>query len=251
MTVASGPAGTSAQPEAAAVTPAAGAALMARRFRAFLPVVVDIESGGFNADTDALLEIAAVLIDMDGEGVLSRGATHSFHVRPFEGARLDPASLSVTGIDPFHPLRPALPERDALQRIFREIRHAVRTYGCRRSILVGHNAAFDLGFLNAAVKRAEVKRNPFHPFSCFDTATLGGVALGQTVLAKAVTVAGLAWDASSAHSAVYDAERTADLFCLVCNRFRDSFLDAEAHARALGWFSEPSPEADGDGPPAT
>jgi ribonuclease T len=235
----------------APVTPAAGAALMARRFRAFLPVVVDIESGGFNADTDALLEIAAVLIDMGGDGVLSRGATHAFHVRPFHGARLDPASLSVTGIDPFHPLRPALPERDALQRVFREIRHAVRAYDCRRAILVGHNAAFDLGFLNAAVKRADVKRNPFHPFSCFDTATLAGAALGQTVLAKAVTVAGLAWDSSSAHSAVYDAERTADLFCLICNRFRDSYLEAETRARSLGWLGEPAAEAESDSPPAT
>jgi len=234
------PPGAGAEPEATApVTPAAGAALMARRFRGFLPVVVDIETGGFNADTDALLEIAAVLIDMGGDGVLSRGATHTFHVRPFQGARLDPASLSITGIDPFHPLRPALPERDALQRVFREIRHAVRAYDCRRAILVGHNAAFDLGFLNAAVKRADVKRNPFHPFSCFDTATLAGAALGQTVLAKAVTVAGLAWDSSSAHSAVYDAERTAELFCLICNRFRDSFLEAEGRARALGWLSEP------------
>jgi len=233
------PPGAGAEPEATApVTPAAGAALMARRFRAFLPVVVDIETGGFNADTDALLEIAAVLIDMGGDGVLSRGATHAFHVRPFQGARLDPASLSITGIDPFHPLRPALPERDALQRVFREIRHAVRAYDCRRAILVGHNAAFDLGFLNAAVKRADVKRNPFHPFSCFDTATLAGAALGQTVLAKAVTVAGLAWDSSSAHSAVYDAERTAELFCLICNRFRDSFLEAEGRARSLGWLSE-------------
>lgn len=225
---------------------------MARRFRAFLPVVVDIETGGFNADTDALLEIAAVLIDIDTDGVLRRGATHNFHVRPFEGARLDPASLSVTGIDPFHPLRPALPERDALQRIFREIRHAVRAYDCRRAILVGHNAAFDLGFLNAAVKRAEVRRNPFHPFSCFDTATLAGAALGQTVLAKAVTVAGLAWDSSSAHSAVYDAERTADLFCLICNRFRDSFLEAETRARALGWHGEaPQAEGESDSPPVT
>ena len=252
MSTVNGTPGTSAEPEApAAVTPAQGAGLMARRFRGFLPVVVDIESGGFNADTDALLEIAAVLIDMDGDGVLSRGATHSFHVKPFEGARLDPASLSVTGIDPFHPLRPALPERDALQRTFREIRHAVRAYDCRRAILVGHNAAFDLGFLNAAVKRADVKRNPFHPFSCFDTATLAGVALGQTVLAKAVTVAGLAWDSSSAHSAVYDAERTAELFCLICNRFRDSFLDAETRARSLGWLSEPSIETDNDAPPTT
>lgn len=232
------------------VAPVPGAPLMARRFRGFLPVVIDLETGGFNAETDALLEIAAVLIDMDADGVLNRGATHSFHVRPFAGSRLDPASLSVTGIDPFHPLRPALPERDALQRIFREIRHAVRAYDCRRAILVGHNAAFDLTFLNAAVKRADVKRSPFHPFSCFDTATLAGAALGQTVLAKALTVAGLEWDSSSAHSAAYDAERAAELFCLICNRLRESFLGAEARARSLGWLTEP-PDADSDSGPAT
>jgi ribonuclease T len=213
----------------------ASAALMCRRFRGYLPVAIDVETGGFHAATDALLEIAAVLIDMDADGQLQRGATHNFHVKPFEGARLDPASLSVTGIDPFHPLRPALPERDALQRVFREIRHAVRAYNCRRAILVGHNAAFDLGFLNAAVARAEVKRNPFHPFSCFDTATLAGAALGQTVLAKAVTVAGLSWDPGSAHSARYDAERSADIFCLVCNRLQASHQAAEERARALGW----------------
>src|SRR5579883_2165541 len=239
----------SAEPDPALpIPPAPGAALMARRFRAFLPVVVDIETGGFNADTDALLEVAAVLIEMGSDGVLSRGATHAFHVKPFEGARLDPASLSVTGIDPFHPLRPALPERDALQRIFREIRHAIRAYDCRRAILVGHNAAFDLGFLNAAVKRTEVKRNPFHPFSCFDTATLAGAALGQTVLAKAVTVAGLPWDASSAHSAVNDAERTADLFCHVCNVMRASYARAEERACALGWLAAPPVEAITDDP---
>jgi ribonuclease T len=222
----------------APTTPASApaAALMARRFRGFLPVVVDVETGGFHSTTDALLEIAAVRIDMTEEGVLVRGATHSFHVQPFDGSRLDPAALIVNGIDPFHPLRPALPERDALQRIFREVRHALHGYGCTRAILVGHNAAFDLGFLNAVVARAELKRNPFHPFSCFDTATLAGAALGQTVLAKAVTVAGFSWDSTQAHSAAYDAERTADVFCYVCNRLRESFRDAETQAGALGWF---------------
>ena len=234
-------------PDALPALPATASALMARRFRGYLPVAIDVECGGFHAQTDALLEIAAVLIDMYDEGVLKRGATHNFHVQPFEGARLDPAALSITGIDPFHPLRPALPERDALQRIFREIRHAVRAYNCRRAILVGHNAAFDLGFLNAAVARADVKRNPFHPFSCFDTATLAGAALGQTVLAKAVTVAGLEWDSGSAHNARYDAERSADIFCLVCNRLRDSHRLAEERARALGWLGS-APEA-ADEPP--
>jgi ribonuclease T len=230
------------------VVPAAAAALMVRRFRGYLPVAIDVETGGFHAATDALLEVAVVLIDMDVEGLLRRGATHHFHVKPFEGSRLDPAALSITGIDPHHPLRPALPERDALQRAFREVRHAVRAYQCRRAILVGHNAAFDLGFLNAAVARADVKRNPFHPFSCFDTATLAGAALGQTVLAKAVTVAGLEWDAGSAHNARYDAERSADIFCLVCNRLHDSYRGAEERAQALGWLSTTA-EAGADEPP--
>src|SRR5215475_15683893 len=218
-------------------TDAAAAALMARRCRGYLPVAVDVETAGFNVTTDALLEIAVVLIGMDGDGTLTRGATHDFHVKPFEGARLDHVSLSVTGIDPWHPLRPALPERDALQRAFREVRHAVRAYNCRRAILVGHNAAFDLAFINAAVARADVKRNPFHPFSCFDTATLAGAALGQTVLSKAITVAGLEWDAGNAHNARYDAECAADIFCLVCNRLRDSHRGAEQRARALGWLN--------------
>src|SRR6266699_2549246 len=195
----SSPPMSEASPETPAPT-AATAALMARRFRGYLPVAIDVETGGFHPATDALLEIAAVLIDMAEDGSLKRGATHDFHVQPFAGARLDPAALSITGIDPHHPLRPALPERDALQRVFRVLRHAVRAHGCRRAILVGHNAAFDLAFLNVAVARCAVKRNPFHPFSCFDTATLAGAALGQTVLAKAVTVAGLEWDPRSAHA---------------------------------------------------
>jgi ribonuclease T len=209
--------------------------LASKRFRGFLPVVIDVECGGFHAKTDALLEIAAVIVEIDATGRLRRGTTHSFHVKPFEGSRLDPASLEVNGIDPWHPLRPAIDEADALQRIFREIRTAIRSHGCRRAVLVGHNAAFDLGFLNAAVERTGIKRNPFHPFSCFDTATLAGAALGQTVLAKAAQIAGIGFDAASAHSAAYDAERTADLFCQICNSLHESFLRAEERARALGW----------------
>lgn len=208
---------------------------MARRFRGFLPVVVDIETGGFNCARDALLQIAAVLIELDGAGRLSRGATHSFHVRPFEGSNIEPASLQITGIDPWHPLRPAIEERDALQRIFKEVRTAMQRNACKRAILVGHNAWFDLSFLNAAVARAGVKRCPFHPFSSFDTVTLAGAALGQTVLAKASTIAGLGWDSASAHSASYDAERTAELFCTICNELGESFSRAEQRAQDLGW----------------
>lgn len=214
---------------------------MSRRFRGFLPVVIDVETGGFNSATDALLEISAVLIVLDADGNLQRGESHAYHVQPFEGANIEPAALAVNGIDLHHPLRPAIPERDALQRIFREVRAAMRAADCRRAVLVGHNAAFDLGFVNAAVARTDIKRNPFHPFSCFDTATLAGVALGQTVLAKATVVANIDWDSSSAHSARYDAERTADLFCTIANQSRESYLRAEERARLLGWIEADTP----------
>ena len=204
---------------------------MADRFRGFLPVVVDVETGGFNAKTDALLEIAAVLVDFNDGGILTRGETFRYHVKPFEGANLDPASLAINGIDPNHPLRPAIDERDALQRVFRQVRRAVRENRCQRAILVGHNAAFDLGFVNEAIERSGIKRNPFHPFSCFDTATLCGVAFGQTVLARAVAAAGFDWDEESAHSAAYDAEITADIFCEIVNRFQPVFDSAIPQAR--------------------
>ena len=208
---------------------------IANRFRGFLPVIIDVETGGFNAKTDALLEIAAVFIDPQDDGSLLRGETIRYHVVPFEGANIDPASLAVNGIDPNHPLRPAIDEKDALQRIFREVRRAVRESGCTRAVLVGHNAAFDLGFLNEAVQRSGIKRNPFHPFSCFDTATLCGVAYGQTVLARAVHAAGLTFDEKLAHSAAYDAEITADVFCQIVNQFRSIFESARAQPdRASG-----------------
>lgn len=191
------------------------------RFRGFLPVVVDIETGGFNAATDALLEIAACVIEMDEDGKLVPGDMIMRHVEPFEGANLEPAALEFNGIRPDHPLRLAVPESDALRDIFQPVRRRLRETGCKRAILVGHNPFFDLSFLNAAIARVEYKRSPFHPFSSFDTATLGGLAYGQTVLARAVQAAGLEWDQSEAHSARYDTERTAQLFCTVVNRWNE------------------------------
>ena len=199
---------------------------ISQRFRGFLPVVVDVETGGLIPKTDALLDIASVLLRLDGDGWLRRGETHRFHVLPFPNANIEPAALEVNRIDPNHPLRPAIPERDALQRVFREVRQELHNTGCTRAILVGHNAHFDLSFLNEAVTRAGIKRNPFHPFSVFDTATLGGVAFGQTVLARAADAAGIDWDADAAHSAAYDAEQTAELFCEIVNRFRPTFESA-------------------------
>lgn len=194
---------------------------MAERFRGFLPVVVDVETGGFNSATDALLEIAATPILMDDDGQVYPDQTSFFRVEPFEGANIEPAALEFTGIKLDHPLRMAVTEHHALAEIFKHVRKAVKSAGCKRAVLVGHNAFFDLGFLNAAVERCEIKRNPFHPFSCFDTATLGGLAYGQTVLAKACAAADIDFDGREAHSARYDTEKTAELFCAIVNRWKD------------------------------
>lgn len=202
------------------------------RFRGFLPVVVDVETGGFDATRHALLEIAACPIRMDADGWVHPGTLVSTHVEAFKGAELDPRSLEVTGIEPDNPLRGALPERAALNHVFAPVRKAVKADKCQRAVLVGHNAAFDLSFLNAAVRRTGHKRNPFHPFSCFDTATLAGLAYGQTVLSKAVTAAGLEFNADAAHSAVYDTERTAQLFCIIVNRWK-ALLDCERVSKGM------------------
>lgn len=212
-----------ANPHAAPNAP--GVHDIAKRFRGFLPVVVDVETGGFNADRDALLEIAAVLLRMDADGLLRPASTLSCHVEPFPNARLDPKALAFNGIIPDHPFRDALPEREALKQILDPIRKEVKITGCTRAILVGHNAFFDLGFINAAVMRTGYKHSPFHPFSTFDTVSLAGLAYGQTVLAKAVAYAGLEWDNQAAHSAIYDARLTAELFCRIVNQYRTGRQD--------------------------
>lgn len=197
--------------------------LLAKRFRGFLPVVVDLETGGFNPEGDAILEIAAVSLTMDSLGNLMRDATYAFHIHPFEGANVEQSALDFTGIKLDDPLRRqvAISESEALGEIFRPVRKSIKAHGCTRAVLVGHNAAFDHGFLNAAVARAGIKRNPFHPFSSFDTASLGGLVYGQTVLARACRAAGIEFDNQSAHSARYDTERTADLFCAMVNRYKE------------------------------
>lgn len=209
---------------------------MAQRFRGFLPVVVDVETGGFDCNRHALLEIAVQPILIDAQGWLSPGELTSTHVVPYPGSQIDPKALEITGIDPDHPFRAAREERAALDWVFAPIRAAIKAAGCQRAILVGHNAFFDLGFVNAAVARTNHKRNPFHPFSTFDTVTLAGMAYGQTVLSRAVFAAGLDWDSDEAHSAVYDTERTAQLFCTILNRW---------HAAQTG-LSLPQPAASPD-----
>ena len=160
-----------------------------------------------------------MLIDIDEHGQFYCCETVSCHVTPFEGANLDHVSMQVNGIDVDHPFRLALDEKQALPKIFKPVRNEIKRHGCNKAILVGHNAHFDLKFINAAANRSGIKRNPFHPFSTFDTVSLAGLAYGQTVLARAAIAAGMKWDADQAHSAIYDAERTAELFCMIVNKW--------------------------------
>ncbi|MFA5960528.1 MAG: ribonuclease T [Tatlockia sp.] len=186
------------------------------RFRGFLPVIVDVETAGVEPGRNALLEMCVVLIHLDEKGSFVRGKTFFEHILPFEGAILDPKSLEFNQIDPFQPLRFALDEKQALQNLFAPIQEALKKHRCQRAVLVGHNAWFDLLFIKEAVKRTQLSM-PFHAFTCFDTATLAGLFYGQTVLAKAVKAARIDFDTSEAHSAIYDAEKTADLFCAMLN----------------------------------
>ncbi|KAA9002047.1 ribonuclease T [Affinibrenneria salicis] len=204
------------------------------RFRGFYPVVIDVETAGFNAKTDALLEIAAITLKMDNNGWLQPDDTLHFHVEPFEGAILQPEALAFNGIDPSNPLRGAVSEYEALHEIFKLVRKGIKEQSCNRGIIVAHNANFDHSFLMAAAERCGLKRNPFHPFATFDTAALSGLVLGQTVLAKACIAAGIAFDSSQAHSALYDTRQTATLFCELVNRWKKlggwPLVEAESHS---------------------
>ncbi|MFC0180533.1 ribonuclease T [Thorsellia kenyensis] len=190
------------------------------RFRGFYPVVIDVETAGFNSKTDALLEIAAITLKMDADGWLSPDRTFHFNIQPFEGSLLNPDALAFNGIDPSNPLRNAVDEQTALEEIFREIRQGIKDTDCSRAVMVAHNANFDFSFVMAAAERAKIKKNPFHPFATFDTAALSALVYGHTVLAKACHLAGIGFDNSQAHSALYDTNQTALLFCQIVNKWK-------------------------------
>ena len=192
---------------------------MSNRFRGYLPVVLDVETGGFNPGTDALLESAIAMIQMNDSGFLELGETLSFNIKPFQGANIEDSALQFTGIDPDHPFRYAIDEKEALEKMFSKVRKEIKRTGCHRAIVVAHNASFDHSFLCRAAERCEIKRNPFHPFSTFDTATLAGLAYGQTVLARACEAAGISFNNDEAHSAAYDCNKTAELFCQIVNKW--------------------------------
>ena len=205
--------------------------LLKDRFRGYFPVIVDVETAGFNAQTDALLEVAAITTKMDADGFLTPDKTFHYHVVPFEGANLEKAALEFNGIDPWCALRGALDETEVMKDLCKQIRKEQKNADCQRSVMVAHNAAFDLGFINAAIERSKIKRTPFHPFVSFDTTTLSGLALGQTVLVKACQAANIIFNQSEAHSALYDTQKTAELYCYIVNKWQS----------ACGW---PTPEHD-------
>jgi ribonuclease T len=193
------------------------------RFRGFLPIVVDVETAGVEPHKHALLEMCIVFMGFNEQGLLTPTDSFFEHILPFENAELDPDSLAFNQIDPYQPLRFAVDEKVALQQLFAPINKALKQTRCQRAVLVGHNAWFDLLFIKEAVKRTGLK-SPFHPFTCFDTATLGGFVYGQTVLAKAAKAAKISFDVNEAHSAIYDAKKTAELFCRMVNTWRDAVL---------------------------
>ncbi|PJG83747.1 ribonuclease T [Caviibacterium pharyngocola] len=195
--------------------------LLKNRFRGYLPVIIDVETAGFNAKTDALLELAAITVKMDENGFLHPDKKCHFHIQPFEGANINPESLKFNGIDIDNPLRGAVSENIAISELFKMVRRAQKEAECQRSIIVAHNAAFDQSFVMAAADRTAIKRNPFHPFALFDTATLSGFMFGQTVLVKACQAANIPFDGTQAHCALYDTECTAELFCYMVNRLKN------------------------------
>jgi ribonuclease T len=194
------------------------------RIRGYLPVVIDVETSGFNEQTDALLEICAIILGMDEEGSFFAKTTLHYHVEPFKGANIEASAIKFNGIDIDNPFRLAVPEKKALSEIFDHIYEELETEECSRAILVGHNAFFDLGFVKAATLRANLK-SPFHQFSTIDTVSLSALCCGETVLAKAISKMDIEWDNNEAHSALYDTQKTSELFCQIFNSHKFELKD--------------------------
>ena len=190
---------------------------LSQRFRGYYPVVIDVETGGLDPEKHALLEVAAVFLTLDEQGSLVPLETVDFKILPDAHCEIDEKSLKINKIDMELHRVSAISEADAIKALFTLIRKAIKKHHCVRGILTGHNASFDLDFLEAAAKRHGIKRNPFHPFSVIDTVSLSALFYGQTTLKNACFEAKIEFNESFAHSAIYDAEKTAELLCHIHN----------------------------------
>lgn len=191
-----------------------------KRFRGFYPVVIDIETAGFNSRTDALLEIALITFKMDNYGWINKDKMLHYHIKPFKGSLIKKEALKYNKINPYSALRMAVTESIALYSIFNFINKKIKNNNFKKAVIVAHNVIFDFNFINAAIKRSKVKNNPFHKFVTFDTAALSGLVIGQTVLSKSCNAVGIKFDSNQAHSALYDTLKTAELFCEIVNRWK-------------------------------
>jgi ribonuclease T len=86
------------------------------RIRGYLPVVIDVETSGFNDKTDALLEICAILLSMDENGSFFPKTTLHYHVKPFDGANIESSAIKFNGIDIDNPFRLAVTEKRHFQK---------------------------------------------------------------------------------------------------------------------------------------
>ena len=195
---------------------------MKDRFRGYLPVILDLETGGFDSRCNPILELACAFVSMES-GQLQICEEFCWAVSPFSGAIIEESSLKITGINLDDPDRIQIEEKAAINSLFKLTRKKIKSEECTRAIMVAHNASFDQGFLHAACDRTGIKRNPFHPFSTIDTVSLAAIAFGHTVLSESCGRAGLEFDESKAHQAAYDANRTAALFCKIVNESNFEF----------------------------
>ena len=188
------------------------------RFRGFLPVVIDLETGGFDEHTNPILELCAVFLAYKDGVLVPKSAPIHLHVEPFIGCKINQKSLEFTGIQLNSALRNAKAESEVLTLLFHAIELELSKSKCSRAILVGHNAFFDLSFIKAAAHRCQLK-SPLHSFSTLDTLSLGALIYGETVLSTLMSKAEIDFDDKQAHSALYDAQKTAELFCKMITNY--------------------------------
>jgi ribonuclease T len=192
---------------------------ISERFRQFLPVVIDLETGGLDPNKHALLEIAATPILYDTRYGFYYDDIFHEHVKPHPSTQIDQQALAINQIVVDSALRFAVEETYAIKTLVQWINAYLKKTSCSKAIIVAHNAHFDLRFLINAMTRSSNERCPLHRFSTLDTVTMSALVYGETVLAKALNKARIDFNENNAHGALYDTWKTAQLFCQIVNLF--------------------------------